>query len=68
MEDNLHRYLLSFGKISEEKVNDLMQKSIKNGYKLSEKFKEKDNLGWPKLMNKYINIAEEVVLNDYIYE
>ena len=68
MEGNLHHYLLSVGKISEEKVNDLMQEFIKNDCKLSEKFKEEDNLVWTKLMNNYKNISEEIVLNDYIYE
>ena len=68
MEGNLHQYLLSVGKISEEKVNDLMQKFIKNDIKLSENFKEQDSLEWTKLMNNYKNIAEEIVLSDYIFE
>lgn len=53
MEGNLYQYLLSVGKNSEEKVNDLMQKFMKNDTKLSEKFKEKDSLEWAKLMNNY---------------
>ena len=68
MEGNLYQYLLSVGKKTEEKVNDLMQKFIKNDINLSENYKEKDNLKWTKLMNNYKNIAEEIVLNDYIYE
>ena len=68
MEGNLYEYLLSVGKISEEKVNDLMQKFIKSDTKLSEKFKEKDSFEWTKLMNNYKKITEEIVLNDYIYE
>jgi len=68
MEGNLYQYLLSVGKNSEEKVNDLMQKFIKSDSKLSEKFKEKDSLEWTKLMNNYKNIAEEIVINDYIFE
>ena len=36
--------------------------------KISEKFKEKDSLEWTKLMNNYKNIAEEIVINDYIFE
>ena len=68
MEGNLYQYLISVGKKSEEKVNDLMQKFIKIDSKLSEKFKEKDSLEWTKLMNNYKNIAEEIVLNDYIFE
>ncbi len=68
MEGNLYQYLLSVGKYSEEKVNDLMKKFIKNDNKLSENFKEKVGLEWTKLMNNYKNIAEEIVLNDYIFE
>ena len=68
MEGNLYQYLLSVGKNSEEKVNDLMQKFIKSDSKLSEKRKEKDSLEWTKLMNNYKNIAEEIVIDDYIFE
>ena len=68
MEGKLYQYLLSVGKISEEKVNDLMQKIIKNDTNLSENFKEKDSFEWTKLMNNYKNIAEAIVLNDYIYK
>ena len=68
IEGNLYQYLLSVCKNSEEKVDDLMQKFIKNDIRLSENFKEKDNLEWTKLMNNYKNIAEEIVLNEYIFE
>ena len=68
MEGNLYQHLLSVGKTSEEKVNSLMQKIIKNDNKLSEEFKEKDGLEWTKLMNNYKNIAEEIILDDYIFE
>jgi hypothetical protein len=68
MKGNLYQYLLSVSKISEEKVNNLMQKFIKNDNKLSEKFKENDSLEWTKLMNNYKNIVEEIVLSDYIFK
>ena len=68
MEDNLYQYLLSVGKHSKEKVDEFMQKFMKNDTKLSENFKEKDSLEWTKLMNNYKNIVEEIVLNDYIFE
>ena len=68
MEGNLYQYLLSVGKNSEEKVYDLMQKIMKNDINLSENYKEKDSLEWTKLMNNYKNIAEEIVLNEYIFE
>lgn len=64
IEGNLYQYLLSVGKNSEEKVDDLMQKFTKNDIRLSENFKEKDNLEWTKLMNNYKNISEEIVLNE----
>jgi len=68
IEGNLYKCLLSVGKNSEEKVNDLMQKIIKNDTNLSENFKEKDSLEWTKLMNNYKNIIEEIVLSDYIFK
>ena len=68
MEDNLYQYLLLVGKNSKEKVDELMQKFIKNDTNLSENSKEKDSLVWTKLMNNYRNIAEEIVLSDYIFE
>lgn len=55
IEGNLYQYLLSVGKNSEEKVDDLMQKFIKNDIRLSENFKEKDNLEWTKVMNNYMS-------------
>lgn len=55
IEGNLYQYLLSVGKNYEEKVDDLMQKFIKNDIRLSENFKEKDNLEWTKLMNNYMS-------------
>ena len=55
IEGNLYQYLLSVGKNSEEKVDDLMQKFIKNDIRLSENFKQKDNLEWTKLMNNYMS-------------
>lgn len=55
IEGNLYQYLLSVGKNSEEKVDDLMQKFIKNDIRLSENFKEKDNLEWTKLVNNYMS-------------
>lgn len=55
IEGNLYQYLLSVGKNSEEKVDDLMQKFIKNDIILYENFKEKDNLEWTKLMNNYMS-------------
>ena len=40
----------------------------KNQIALPQKLKEKDSLEWTKLMNNYKNIAEEIVINNYIFE
>lgn len=40
---------------------------IKNDERLSEKNKELNPLEWTKLMNNYKNMAEEIVLNEYVF-
>ena len=40
---------------------------IKNDERLSEKRKELNPLEWTKLMNNYKNMAEEIVLNEYVF-
>jgi len=41
--------------------------SYKEKYKLTEKKKENNGLEWVKHMNNYKNMAEEIVLNELIY-
>ena len=40
---------------------------IKNDERLPEKNKELNPLEWTKLMNNYKNMAEEIVLNEYVF-
>ena len=44
-----------------------MENYIKNDERLSKKSKELNPLVWTKLMNNYKNIAEEIVLNEYVF-
>ena len=44
-----------------------MEDYIKNDERLSEKSKELNPIEWIKLMNNYKNIAEEIVLNEYVF-
>ena len=44
-----------------------MEDYIKNDERLSEKSKELNALEWAKLMNDYKNMAEEIVLNEYVF-
>ena len=45
----------------------LMEDYIKNDERLSEKSKESNPIEWTKLMNNYKNMAEEIVLNEYVF-
>ena len=51
----------------ENYYKELMENYIKNDERLSEKSKELNPLVWTKLMNNYKNIAEEIVLNEYVF-
>ena len=56
-----------------EQIDEYVQVEIKNGKykksneKLSEKSKELNPIEWTKLMNNYKNMAEEIVLNEYVF-
>ena len=60
-----HRLLVSDSCESLYKI--LMEDYIKNDEKLSEKSKESNPIEWTKLMNNYKNMAEEIVLNEYVF-
>ena len=45
----------------------LMDDYIKSDERLSEKSKELNPIEWTKLMNNYKNMAEEIVLNEYVF-
>lgn len=53
MKDELKEYIVSVSKISEERLENLINNFIKNDLKLTEKMKEENQIEWTKLMNNY---------------
>lgn len=68
MQDKLYDYLFSVGLESEEKVNYLVNKLVKSDDTINEKLKATNQMLWVQKMNNYKNIAEEIVLKEFIYE
>lgn len=62
----LTSHLVSVSNEAETKVNFLIE-CYKEMDKLTEKKKENNQMEWVKMMNNYKNMAEEVVLNEIIY-
>ena len=68
MKDLLTEHLISVSKNADNLLNTLMESYIKNDERLSEKSKEINPIEWTKLMNNYKNMAEEIVLKEYVFE
>ena len=67
MTNELNNFLFSVGNEAQEMVDRLMEDYIKNDSRLSEKEKQNDGLSWAGLMNNYKSCAEEIVLQEMIY-
>lgn len=67
MTNKLTHHLLLVSDSCESLYRIRMDDYIKNDEKLSEKSKELNPLEWTKLMNNYKNMAEEIVLNEYVF-
>ena len=67
MTNKLTHHLLLVSDSCESLYKILIDDYIKNDERLSEKSKELNPLEWTKLMNNYKNMAEEIVLNEYIF-
>ena len=67
MTNKLTHHLLLVSDSCESLYKILIDDYIKNDERLSEKSKELNSLEWTKLMNNYKNIAEEIVLNEYVF-
>ena len=67
MTNKLTHHLLLVSDSCESLYKILMEDYIKNDERLSEKSKELNPLEWTKLMNNYKSMAEEIVLNEYIF-
>ena len=67
MKDLLKEHLISVSKNADTLLNTLMENYIKSDERLSEKKKEINQMEWTKLMNNYKNMAEEIVLKEYVF-
>lgn len=67
MTNKLTHHLLLESRSCKNYYKELIKNHIKNDGRLSEKSKELNSLEWTKLMNNYKNIAEEIVLNKYVF-
>ncbi len=67
MTNELNNFLFSVGNEAQEMVDRLIDDYIKNDSRLSEKEKQQDQLSWVGIMNNYKSCAEEIVLQELIY-
>ena len=67
MTNELTNHLISVSKNSEDRLQMLMKNYKNSDERLSEKNKEINHIEWSKLMNNYKNMAEEIILNEFIY-
>lgn len=67
MTNELNNFLFSVSNEAQEMVDRLMDDYIKNDSRLSEKEKQQDQLSWVGIMNNYKSCAEEIVLQELIY-
>ena len=66
MNDTLNEYLHNIDTIVIEKVNNLI-KELSEKDNINEKLKENNQMLWVSKMNNIKNIAEEIILKEYIY-
>ena len=67
MEDKLTKHLVN---ISDESINyfyKLLDNYIEKDYKLSQEYKQINQMDWVKIMNYYKNIADEIVINTIVF-
>ena len=67
MTNELNNFLFSVSNEAQEMVDRLIDDYIKNDSRLSEKEKQQDQLSWVGIMNNYKSCAEEIVLQELIY-
>ena len=67
MTNELTNHLISVSKNSEDRLQILMKNYKNSDEKLSKKNKEINHIEWSKLMNNYKNMAEEIILNEFIF-
>ena len=66
MTNELTNHLISVSKNSEDRLQILMKNYKNSDERLSEKNKKINHIEWSKVMDNYKNIAEEIILNEFI--
>lgn len=67
MTNELTNHLISVSKNSEDRLQILMENYKNLDENLSEKSKEINHIEWSKVMDNYKNMAEEIILNEFIF-
>ena len=67
MTNELTNHLISVSKNSEDRLQILMKNYKNSDERLSEKNKKINHIEWSKVMDNYKNIAEEIILNEFIF-
>lgn len=65
-ENKLYEHLLEVENECQERVKSLVNEMV-NKEKVNENLKQKGSLEWAKMMNNFKNIAEEIVLKEWIF-
>ena len=66
MNASLEKHLSDIDKEANQQIHSLVSKYAES-QNINEKLKQSDPLSWVGLMNNFKNVAEEVVLNELIY-
>ena len=67
MNGKLKKHLMEIDKLAKERVEFLIKQQAER-QNVDEKLKEKDQLKWVGMMNNIKNSAEEIVINELIFE
>lgn len=67
MNGELKKYLMEVDKLAKERVEFLIKQQAKR-QNVNEKLKENDQLKWVGMMNNIKNSAEEIVINEVIFD
>ena len=67
MTNELTNHLISVSKNCEDRLQMIMENYKNSDERLSEKNKEINHIEWSKFMNNYKNVAEEIILNEFIF-
>lgn len=65
--DELKKHLMEVDKLAKERVEFLIKQQAKR-QNVNEKLKENDQLKWVGMMNNIKNSAEEIVINELIFD